>query len=82
MKGTELEHPITICSSEGGLFEYGSDEEIVANLKALRGQPDVVAVTGSVTRADEPIQQMRKATTAKTRPRGLAVFRSLISGPR
>jgi hypothetical protein len=80
LKKTELEHPITICSSEGGLFEYGSDKEIVSNLKALRTQLDVVAVTGSVTRADEPIQQMRKATTAKTRPRGLAVFRSLI-GP-
>jgi hypothetical protein len=78
MKKTELQHPITICSSEGGLFEYGSDEEIVSNLKALRVQQDVVAVTGSVNRADEPIQQMRKGTTAKTRPRGLAVFRSLI----
>jgi hypothetical protein len=79
LKETKLEHPITICSSEGGLFEYRSDEEIVSNLKALRGQRDVVAVTGSVTRADEPIQQMRKATTSKTRPRGVAVFRRLIS---
>ncbi len=79
MKKTELVHPITICSSEGGLLEYGSDEEIVSNLKALRGQQGLVAVTGSVTRADEPTQQMRKATTAKTRPRGLAVFRTLIS---
>jgi len=79
MKKSKLEHPITICSSEGGLFEYGSDEEIVSNLNALRGQRDVVAVIGSVTRADEPIQQMRKAATAKTRPRGLAVLRNLIS---
>ena len=79
LQKTELRHPITICSSEGGLFEYGSDEQIMSHLKALRGQPDVVAVTGSVTRADEPIQQMRKATKAKTRPRGLAVFQNLIS---
>jgi len=79
MKETELENPVTFCSSEGGLFEYGSDEEIVSNLKALRTQSDLVAVAGSVTRADEPIQQMRMTTTAKTLPRGLAVFRSLIS---
>jgi len=76
---TEFGQPVTICSSEGGLFEYGSDEEIVSNLNALRGWRDIAAVTGSVTRADEPIQQMRKATTAKTRPRGLTVFRNLIS---
>lgn len=74
MNKTELEHPITMCSSEGGLFEYGSDEEIVSNLKALRGDQDIVAATGSVTRDDEPIQQMRMTTTAKTRPRGLEVF--------
>jgi hypothetical protein len=76
---TDLEHPVTICSSEGGLFEYSSNDEIVSNLKALRSQPDVVAVAGSVTRADEPIQQLRKATTPKTRPRGLEVFRDLIN---
>lgn len=79
MQRTKLEHPITICSSEGGLFEYGSDEEIVSNLRTLRSQANVVAVTGSVTRSDEPVQQLRKATTAKTRPRGLTVFRNLIS---
>ena len=75
---TRLDNPLTICSSEGGLFEYGSDEEIVSNLEVLRRQQDVVAVTGSVTRADEPTQQMRKATTPKTRRRGLAAFRDLI----
>lgn len=64
----------------GGLLEHGCDEEIVSNLKALRGDQDIVAATGSVTRDDEPIQQMRMTTTAKTRPRGLEVFRSLI-GP-
>jgi hypothetical protein len=63
LQQTDLEHPVTICSSEGGLFEYGSDDEIMSNLKALRSQPDVVAVAGSVTRADEPTQQLRQATS-------------------
>jgi hypothetical protein len=79
LQQTDLEHPVTICSSEGGLFEYGSDDEIVSNLKVLRSQPDLVAVAGSVTRADEPTQQLRRATTPKTRPRGLEVFRNLIN---
>ena len=70
LQQTDLWHPVTICSSEGGLFEYGSDDEIVSNLKMLRSQPGVVAVAGSVTRADEPTQQLRNATTPKTRPRG------------
>src|SRR6202007_448943 len=79
LQQTDLEHPVTICSSEGGLFEYGSDDEILSNLKARRSHPDVVAAAGSVTRADEPTQQLRKAMTPKTRPRGLEVFRNLIN---
>ncbi len=69
---------IIICSSEGGLFEYGSDDEIEANLKALRAGGDVRAVVGSVTRADEPTQLLRKTGAAAIHPRGLAVFRSLV----
>ncbi len=66
-----------ICSSEGGLFEYGSDEEILANLEVLRAGAGVLAVTGSVTRADEPIRQLHDTMAAATRPRGLARFRVL-----
>jgi hypothetical protein len=68
-----------ICSSEGGLFEYGSDDEIESNLRVLRAFPQLVAVVGSVTRSDQPVQQLRKATTPKTRPRGLPVFAALTS---
>jgi hypothetical protein len=73
----QTDNPITICSSEGGLFEYGSDGEIKSNLKVLRTQ-QVVAIVGSVTRADDPIQLLRKASTPKTRPRGLEAFADLI----
>jgi hypothetical protein len=71
-------NPITICSSEGGLFEYGSDTEIESNLKALRIK-QIMAVVGSVTRADEPVQFLRKASTTKTCPRGLTVFAELAN---
>jgi hypothetical protein len=69
---------LVMCSSEGGLFEYGSDDEIVANLKVLRASPEVCGVVGSVTRADEPIQRLHRISSAKTIPRGLTVFRRLI----
>jgi hypothetical protein len=65
-------------SSEGGLFEYGSDEEIVENLRALReGAPEDVAMVGSVTRADAPVQRLRQVGAPAIRPRGLAAFREL-----
>jgi len=45
---------ICAASSEGALFEYGSDEDVSGNLRALFDVtlPDTV-VAGSVTRADE-----------------------------
>jgi hypothetical protein len=68
-----------ICSSEGGLFEYGSDEEIRENLKILHAFAEVQSVVGSVTRADEPVQYLRQTNTAATRPRGLEVFGKLAA---
>jgi len=67
-----------IVSSEGGLFEYGSDEDIEGNLNLLRASPDVAAVVGSVTRADEAMRRLRETSTAATRPRGLQVFGNLV----
>jgi hypothetical protein len=70
---------LVICSSEGGLFEYGSDTDVEANLKTLRASPCVLAVLGSVTRADAPMRRLRKMSTAKLMPRGLEVFGSLVA---
>jgi hypothetical protein len=66
-------------SSEGGLFEYGSDDEIVANLQSLRDStPDDFVMVGSVTRADEPIRRLLQVSAAALRPRGLEAFRRLV----
>jgi len=69
---------LVMCSSEGGLFEYGSDAEIENNLKALRAFDELVAVVGSVTRNDELAHRLRQNSAAATRPRGLQVFSSLV----
>jgi hypothetical protein len=68
---------VIIGCFEGGLFEYGSDDEIESSLKVLRSAPEVLAVVGSVTRSDEPIRQLHATSRAATRPRGLPVFREL-----
>jgi hypothetical protein len=67
-------------SSEGGLFEYGSDAQIAANLARFRaGAPPDAVMAGSVTRADRPVQILRLSSTAALRPRGLALFRPLAA---
>jgi hypothetical protein len=74
------EAALCIGSSEGGLFEYGSDDEILTNLGALAsGLGKDFAMVGSVTRDDETIRMLKLTSTAATRPRGLAVFSALVA---
>jgi hypothetical protein len=69
---------IVAASSEGGLFEYGSDDAIGSNLEALRaGMPVDGIVVGSVTRADGPAQQVKSSIRVATRPRTLDDFTAL-----
>jgi hypothetical protein len=66
---------VLAVSSEGGLFEYGSNDDIVENLAAIRDAgPDDATVVGSVTRADGPIEFLRHFTV---KPRTMAAFRAL-----
>lgn len=67
-----------VCSSEGGLFEYGSDEEVVSNLARLRASSEVAAVVGSVTRADETTRRLHEMGSAAVKPRGMDVFGALV----
>jgi hypothetical protein len=66
------------ASSEGGLFEYGGDDAIVANLKALRsGGARLVA--GSVTSDDETQRRRITASRFKLIPRGRKGFAPLAA---
>ena len=63
------------------MFEYGSDDEIVSNLRALaRASNAALFMVGSVTRNDETIQTLKLTSRAATRPRGLPTFTALIAG--
>jgi hypothetical protein len=65
-------------SSEGGLFEYASDEEVVANLRALRsGTAGDAIVVGSVTRDGRAVRASLGANRVATRPRTMDGFREL-----
>ena len=72
-----------VCSSEGGLFDYGSDEDIVGNLTVLRdATPADFVVVGSVVRDTTTLDLRLKPTTeAGGRPviryLGLDAFRAL-----
>ncbi len=69
---------VCVTSSEGGLFEYGSDEEILSNLEVLRlGTPRDASVVGSVTRDGEPVRSSRSPGSAAIRPRTKAAFEHL-----
>ena len=67
---------LAAASSEGGLFEYGSDEAIVGNLSALCAG-GVRAVAGSVTSDDERRRRLVTASRFKLHPRGLKGFAPL-----
>jgi hypothetical protein len=74
----DLDSAAWAASSEGGLFEYGSDEEIVANLKVLRNAGKHGTVSGTVTRDDGPAALSRQASFFATIPRTLAVFEAIV----
>jgi hypothetical protein len=71
---------IVAASTEGALFEYGSDQAIVANLKALRESgTGARLVAGSVTCADETRRRTIAITRFKLVPRGIAGFAPLAA---
>jgi hypothetical protein len=68
------------ASSEGALFEYGSDDAIVANLAALRADgAGARLVAGSVTRGDETRRRLIAETQFRLVPRGLTGFAPLAT---
>ncbi|MGN6570218.1 MAG: hypothetical protein ACTHLO_02260 [Pseudolabrys sp.] len=66
------------ASSEGGLFEYGNDTAVVANLTALKAG-NARAVTGSVTGNTERHRRNITVSRFKLHPRGLEGFAPLAA---
>lgn len=71
---------VSATSSEGGLFEYGSDEEIVANLQAVHySTGEGAIVVGSVTRDCESVRLSLAMGAMALRPRALDDFLALAA---
>ena len=69
---------VLAASSEGALFEYGSDDEITTNLQALhQGTPANSIIAGTVTRADHYGRLLNSASQAALNLRGLEAFTAL-----
>lgn len=70
---------VTVASSEGGLFEYGDDAAIAANLAALAQAGNVLAVAGTFTSDDVLSRKMRQGRGAATHPRPAAALAALAA---
>jgi hypothetical protein len=73
-------HSQCAISSEGGLFEYGSDKQITENLQQLHAgtAPDAFVV-GSVTRDGPLVNAAHSSIQIPTRPRTLEAFQQLVT---
>ena len=76
LAGLAARGAIIAASSEGGLFEYGTDEAVVANLTAL-ARAGVPMVAGSVTSSSEGRKRMIAQTRLRLFARGLEGFAPL-----
>ena len=74
--GLTVRSAIIAASSEGGLFEYGTDDAIVANLSAL-AHSRVAIVAGSVTSSSAVRKRMIAQAQFRLFPRGLEGFAPL-----
>jgi hypothetical protein len=78
--GSASSLPLFAASSEGGLFEYGSDDAIVANLQAFAAGAGADAfLVGSVTSDSEASRMSQAATRVSVRPRSLAAFTTIAA---
>lgn len=80
LQQSSLSVAIIVASSEGGLFEYANDSDIVANLKALATPNNgTQLVVGSVTSSHHLRRASIKRAHYKLIPRGVEGFRPLAS---
>jgi hypothetical protein len=72
--------PVVAVATEGALFEYGSDADIVSNLAAIgETAPPGAFVVGSVTRENELTRRIHGANSIPVIPRGLVKFGALAN---
>ena len=76
LAGLAARGAIIAASSEGGLFEYGTDDAVVANLTAF-ARASVPIIVGSVTSSSDVRKRMIAQTRFRLFARGLEGFAPL-----
>lgn len=66
-------------SSEGGLFEYGRDDDIMANLSAIGGAVGEIAIVGSIIREGRLSRTIKEVSRMTIQIRRLDEFEALIA---
>ncbi len=71
---------VAVGSSEGGLFEYGSDQDIVSNLEVLReATGEDFVMVGSIVRDEEIPREIQRMGNMTLRTLGLGEFSRLAT---
>ncbi len=79
LQSWQVDQSIVVASSEGALFEYGSDEDIVANLERLRDHtPTAASMVGSIFRDDDFTRTVKRLARFNIRPRSLESFDAVV----
>ena len=80
LKLTGIKHAVAVGSSEGGLFEYGTDRDIVSNLEVLRESTrEDFVMAGSIVRDEDVPKKIRDMGHLTLRTLGLERFRKLAA---
>lgn len=81
LSNLHLKQSVVVISSEGGLFDYGTDSEIMANLNILYElTPLDTVLAGSITPAEGPGHILnQRASQATTIPRKIEEFATLTN---
>jgi len=70
---------VVVVSSEGGLFDYGTDEEILTNLEILYDiTPSDAVLAGTITPVGGPGRIFNRVNGVRIVPRTLTDFERLI----
>jgi hypothetical protein len=78
--GLDLTQSLCAIASEGGLFEYGSDQEIAANLAALRDLTSRDAIVVGSAARDCDLTSAHAGIGVTLRPRTREAFQRLVEG--
>jgi hypothetical protein len=78
MQQLKEKQAIVLVASEGGLFEYGSDEDILAHLQLIKQLGPGIGCAGTVVRNSSTAHAIKKMSGMSIRPMALESIEQLL----